>query len=229
MSPRVLRTEPAAPRYSRHVAAVFSKLGCNSGGCHGAVKGQNGFRLTLFGADTALDHGRLLREFGGRRLDFQTPASSLLLLKATGQASHGGGKRLDVGSAEYEMLRRWIAMGATLDALEQSRVTRLHVTPTEHTGRPGESYALRVEATFADGSREDVTRLCSFESLDKHVATITSRPGACAGSRRHRLDGALHRGAHHRPGAGATTGQRSLSRSDAHNFIDKHILAKLRR
>src|SRR6185436_7102318 len=70
-------------RFSRHVAAVFSKLGCNGGGCHGAVKGQNGFRLTLFGADPALDHERLVREFGGRRLHFQDADASLLLLKAT--------------------------------------------------------------------------------------------------------------------------------------------------
>src|SRR5436309_8585378 len=100
------------PRFSRQVAAVFSKLGCNSGACHGAVKGQNGFRLTLFGADPALDHERLLREFGARRLNLQVPQASLLLLKATGQVSHVGGKRMDVGSVEYEIIRRWIAGGA---------------------------------------------------------------------------------------------------------------------
>src|SRR5206468_263255 len=131
--------DAGAPRFSRHVAAVFSKLGCNAGTCHGAVKGQNGFRLTLFGADPALDHARLLREFAGRRVDFHTPESSLLLLKATGQASHGGGKRTDVGSADYQTLRRWIAAGAPLDALEKSRVTRLHVTPADHLAKPGQN------------------------------------------------------------------------------------------
>ena len=35
----------SAPQFSRHIAAVFSRLGCNGGTCHGAVKGQNGFRL----------------------------------------------------------------------------------------------------------------------------------------------------------------------------------------
>src|SRR5207253_6641105 len=34
-----------APLYPRHVQAVFSRLGCNGGTCHGAVKGQNGFKL----------------------------------------------------------------------------------------------------------------------------------------------------------------------------------------
>jgi hypothetical protein len=56
-----------AVSYQWHVSALFSKLGCNGGACRGAVKGQNGFRLSLFGADPAGDHERLLREFGGRR------------------------------------------------------------------------------------------------------------------------------------------------------------------
>ncbi len=95
---------PAArsePLFSRHVSAVFSRLGCNGGTCHGAVQGQNGFRLSLFGADPAVDHERLLREFGGRRLNLSDPDASLLLLKATGRVAHGGGKRLDVAGPEY--------------------------------------------------------------------------------------------------------------------------------
>src|SRR5205807_4221531 len=93
-----LEQEADAPRYSRHVAAVFSKLGCNGGTCHGAVKGQNGFQLSLFGADPALDHERLLRGAGGRRLNRLQPEASLLLRKATGQAAHEGGKRTAIGS-----------------------------------------------------------------------------------------------------------------------------------
>src|SRR3982750_2615462 len=85
-----------ASSYQRHVTALFSRLGCNGGACHGAVKGQNGFRLTLFAADPALDHERLVREYGGRRLNYHDPASSLLVLKATGQVGHAGGKRMAV-------------------------------------------------------------------------------------------------------------------------------------
>ncbi len=111
---------PQPPLFTRHVAALFSKLGCNGGACHGAVKGQNGFRLSLFGADPSLDHERLLREAGGRRVNLQTPEASLLLLKATGRISHGGGKRVEVGSDDYEILRRWVAAGAKLDPPEKS-------------------------------------------------------------------------------------------------------------
>ena len=92
------RADPV-PSYDRHVAALFSRLGCNGGACHGAVRGQNGFRLSLFGADPAADRDRLLREFGGRRLNLTDPAASLLLRKATGEAEHGGGVRLKAGVA----------------------------------------------------------------------------------------------------------------------------------
>src|SRR5437773_2369605 len=72
-APSLLAQEIDAPQFSRHIAAVFSKHGCNSGGCHGAVKGQNGFRLTLFGADPTLDHESLRRAVAGRRLNFVAP------------------------------------------------------------------------------------------------------------------------------------------------------------
>src|SRR5262245_57276626 len=115
------------PSYQRHVSALFSRLGCNGGTCHGAVKGQNGFKLSLFGADPTLDHERLLREFGARRLNLHDPAASLLLLKATGQVAHQGGKRMAVGSFEYEVFHRWIAAGALTDPPGSSRVQELSV------------------------------------------------------------------------------------------------------
>jgi hypothetical protein len=218
------------PRFTRHVEAVFSRLGCNGGTCHGAVKGQNGFALSLFGADPALDHDRLLRGAGGRRLDRLDPAASLLLRKATGQALHGGGKRTAVGSPEYEVLRRWIAAGARLDPPERSRITALRVTPARHTLEPGKSYPLRVKAVFADGSSEDVTRLCSYQTLDAAVATVTGDGtvtargvGEVALVVRFRAEPAL---------ATLAVPRRTTAvfpEVRPHNFIDRHILIKLRR
>src|SRR3954447_24341899 len=96
------------PSYQRHVVALFSKLGCNGGTCHGAVQGQNGFKLSLFAADAGLDHHRLFREAGGRRLCLTEPEASLILRKGAGQATHQGGKRMEQGGPEYEVIRRWI-------------------------------------------------------------------------------------------------------------------------
>jgi hypothetical protein len=218
------------PRFTRHVEAVFSRAGCNGGTCHGAVKGQNGFRLSLFGADPALDHDRLLREAGGRRVNVLDPDTSLLLLKATARVPHQGGQRLTVGSPEYQLLRRCIAAGAPLDPPEPSRVTQLRVSPTERTAAVGETYVLRVEAVFADGSAEDVTRLCSFASLDAAVAEVdrdgrvTARGvGEAALLARFRAGPAVATVVVPRPAAAA------FPEVAPNNFIDRHVLAKLRR
>src|SRR5262245_30563873 len=107
-----LRAEEPAPSFPKHVTAVFSRLGCNGGTCHGAVKGQNGFRLSLFAADPSGDLDRLLHDGEGRRLNFHNPDASLILLKATAAVPHEGGKRTSTGSPEYQILRRWIEAGA---------------------------------------------------------------------------------------------------------------------
>src|SRR5262249_862429 len=120
------------PLFSRHVVPALSRLGCNGGGSgHGAGKGHNGFRLSLFGGHPVEDFNRLTREFSGRRLDLLRPDDSLILLKATGRVPHGGGKRTEVGSADYQVLRAWIAGGTPFDDVAKARVTRLVVSPAE--------------------------------------------------------------------------------------------------
>src|SRR5205085_811307 len=74
------------------VMPVFMRAGCNQGGCHGAARGKDGFRLSLFGFDPDGDHYRLTRELNGRRVNLATPADSLLLEKNTGAVPHTGGK-----------------------------------------------------------------------------------------------------------------------------------------
>jgi hypothetical protein len=218
------------PRFTRHVVPLFSKLGCNSGSCHGMVQGKGGFRLSLFGADPQLDYERLLREYAGRRVNAINPDASLILCKATSKVAHEGGKRLDENSPDYELLRRWIAAGATLDRFEDSLVQQLTVTPSVRTAKVGANFALQVQADFADGSREDVTALCAFEVIKSEVAEVDAQ------------------GAVRTTGIGDTTlvvrypGQVAwctlivtpdkptvdFPAVAEHNFIDKHILARLR-
>lgn len=226
-----LADEPAAvPSYHKHVTAIFSQLGCNGGTCHGAVKGQAGFRLSMFAADPVGDHERLLRDSGGRRLDFLAPDASLLLLKGTAQVPHGGGKRLRTDSAAYRMLRDWIAAGAPADDAAPARLRTLRVEPSEHVAQPGAAFPLRVTATFADDQSEDVTAFCSFESLDRAVATVdaagsvrTLGVGDAGLIVRYRGQPAIARVLVPRPQA--PTGS-AVSPS---NFIDTHVLAKLQR
>jgi hypothetical protein len=194
------------------------------------VKGQNGFRLSLFGADPTGDHDRLLREFGGRRINLTDPAASLLLRKPTGQAEHGGGVRLRTDGFEYELLRKWIAAGAKADDPARSRVKELTVSPSERIAKRGETYRLKVLAAFADGTTEDVTPYCSFESLDGATATcdasgaVTGRGvGDAAVIVRYRAQPTLARVLVPRPDA------TPFPDVKPNNFVDSHVLAKLKR
>lgn len=230
-STAVAEQPSATPLFSRHVIPVLSRLGCNAGGsCHGTVKGQNGFRLSLFGGQPALDHQRLTREVGARRLNFLHPDGSLILLKASGQVPHGGGKRTDFGSGDYRLLRDWIAAGAPLDDIAKSRVTRLVILPTEYVLKVGESRRFQVTATFTDGTSADVTHLCRHETNDAEVAAIDAsgtvrarRIGDTAAVIRYGAEPIL---------AGLlvvpSEAQNGFPEVKAHNFIDEHILAKLR-
>ena len=45
-----VQTDPPIS-FRRDVMPVFLRSGCNSGGCHGSARGQDGFHLSLFGYD----------------------------------------------------------------------------------------------------------------------------------------------------------------------------------
>src|SRR5579872_5465479 len=87
--------------FANQIVPIFTKLGCNGGGCHGKASGQNGFKLSLLGFEPEIDFNALVKEARGRRLFPAAPDRSLLLLKATGKIAHGGGKRMEANSDEY--------------------------------------------------------------------------------------------------------------------------------
>jgi hypothetical protein len=158
--------------FRTEVVPLLSRLGCNAGGCHGKASGQNGFKLSLFGSDPAFDAEAIVREARGRRIFPAAPAQSLLLLKATGQVPHGGGKRFTADSEEYRLLRRWIEAGAPASASGTAAVVRLRVTPADRVLKHGEGQQLAVVAVYADGGERDVTRQAEyFGNLDT-VATV---------------------------------------------------------
>src|SRR5204862_4717507 len=91
----VVRANETPPvSFKLDVMPVFLRAGCNSGSCHGAARGKDGFRLSLFGFDPDGDHYRLCRELNGRRINLALPAESLLIEKACGKVPHTGGKTI---------------------------------------------------------------------------------------------------------------------------------------
>ncbi|MBI3870355.1 MAG: DUF1553 domain-containing protein [Verrucomicrobia bacterium] len=158
--------------FGNQVVPIFTKLGCNAGGCHGKSGGQNGFRLSLLGFEPPEDYEHLVKESRGRRLFPAAPDQSLLLLKATGILPHGGGKRLETDSRDYQLIRRWIAQGMPYGKPEDPTVDRIEVHPVERTLRRDAQQQLVVKAIYTDGTVEDVTAGAQYDSNDKDIAQV---------------------------------------------------------
>ena len=159
--------------FRRHVIPVLTKMGCNSGACHGSEAGKNGLKLTLRGYDPAADHDALTREATARRVSLADPASSLFLLKPTMTIPHGGGKKIAVDSLEYRVLSEWIAAGAPGPAEDDPAVVGLEVYPRSATLEPGSSQRLVVRAKYTDGRVADVSRWARYNSTDGAVAEVS--------------------------------------------------------
>lgn len=166
------------------VMPVFTRSGCNSGSCHGASRGKDGFRLSLFGFDPDGDHHRLTRELAGRRLDLAVPGDSLLLRKATGEVLHTGGTCFEEGSEAYATLIRWLEARAPADSPEVAAPTGVSVWPREAVlAGEGTSQRLTVRATYSDGTDRDVTSLSYFLTTNSTAAEVTPDGSVHAGSR----------------------------------------------
>ncbi len=158
------------PDFQRHLVPLLGKLGCNGRACHGSFQGRGGFRLSLFGYDFKMDHEGLLE-----RVDVDNPADSYALHKALLIEPHEGGKRFEEGSWEHRLFLRWIATGAKPRREDAPALVRLEVSPSEVlVQQAGEKIQLRAVAVWGDGTREDVTCLCRFQSNDDAIAEITS-------------------------------------------------------
>ncbi|HLW80354.1 MAG TPA: DUF1549 domain-containing protein, partial [Terriglobia bacterium] len=158
--------------FRNHVLPVMTKMGCNSGPCHGAAAGKNGFKLTLRGYDPEVDYYTLTRQSLARRTERIEPAKSLILLKPTLTIAHGGGRRFPVGSPEYQVISGWIAAGMPPPRDDDPRIADLEVLPHDASLRPGAEQQLLVRATFTDGHTEDVTRWAKYTSGDMGVAAV---------------------------------------------------------
>ncbi len=170
--------------FTNYVVPVFTKFGCNGGGCHGKSGGQKHFALSLFGFEPDEDFEYLVKEArSSRRIMFSAPDSSLLLMKATGAMAHGGGARLDPESPYYRMLRTWIAQGAPPTPSKSPVVTRIEVSPRTRLLEFNEDQQLLVIGHLSDGSTMDVTGLAQYEVNDHDVLQVSNTGIVSAGKR----------------------------------------------
>jgi hypothetical protein len=215
--------------FPNEIVPVFTKFGCNSGGCHGKSGGQNGFRLSLLGFEPTEDFEHLVKEGRGRRLFPGSPDESLLLKKAVNGVPHGGGQRLARDAHEYRLLRRWIAQGMPYGTPQDPTLERITVYPLERSMLRHAHQQLMVLAHYSDGSAQDVTRLAQYEPNNTEMAEVASSglvstldlPGDVAVMARYQGQVAVF---HATMPLGAKTDHFPAAR----NFIDEAVFAKLK-
>lgn len=214
------------------IVPIFTRADCANSNCHGSVRGQKGFKLSLFGSDPELDHEAITKLGDGRRIDRGTPAASLVLKKPTMQVPHGGGLRFKVGSADYNAMLEWLQKGAPFDAPGQARLRTLTVYPKEwRMVGLGSTVRLIAVGEYNDGSVRDLTPVVRFSSNVAAIASVS--PAGVV-----KADGVGETAIMARTLGRAAAAPvlvvkdrplRDYPRVAESGYIDKHVFAKLRR
>jgi hypothetical protein len=177
-------SEDPGPSFRLDVMPILMRSGCNTGSCHGAARGKDGFRLSLFGFDPEADYQRITREISGRRINLALTAESFLLTKATNAVPHGGGARIKPGDEYYNTLKRWLDTGAKNDPGPVPAVVAVVLDPPEGVlDGAGATQQLSLRAKYADGSERDVTSLAVFLTNNDNAAKVDATGLVTAGNR----------------------------------------------
>ncbi|MFO0891220.1 MAG: DUF1549 and DUF1553 domain-containing protein [Isosphaeraceae bacterium] len=183
---KVARAKEVPPTSFRlDVMPVFMRAGCNTGSCHGAARGKDGFRISLFGFDPEGDHYRLTREMVGRRINLAIPSDSTLLEKSIGAVQHTGGKRFEPSSELYQTIHQWIEAGAPNDDVSKlPKVVGVDLYPKAGVlDGKGSTQQLTARARYSDGTDRDVTGLAVFLTNNEGSAAVTPDGLITAGER----------------------------------------------
>jgi hypothetical protein len=224
---------PPPPSFRNEVIPIMTRLGCNSGACHGALAGKGGLKLSLRGYDPEADHFAITRQAFGRRVDLAEPARSLFLLKPTSAMPHGGGQRLEVDSTDHQRIVAWLRAGAVEPKPTDAVVTRLEVFPTAATLAVDAKLRVLARAHYSDGRMLEVTRWAKFSSTEELVAGVDE--AGQVGVKGHG-EAAINVqfGSHvatvpiASPYPAGDKVTKLLTAAERRNFIDDHVLAKLR-
>ncbi len=176
--------EARAISFKLDVMPVWMKTGCNTGSCHGAARGKDGFRLSLFGFDPDGDYLRITRELPGRRIDLAVPDASLLIEKSIGVVPHTGGKRFERDSELCKIVVDWITAGCPRDPADVPTCIGLEIYPRDGVlDGEGAKQGVTARAKYSDGTDRDVTSLALYLSNNDTSASISQDGIITAGAR----------------------------------------------
>jgi uncharacterized protein DUF1553/uncharacterized protein DUF1549/Big-like domain-containing protein len=230
--------------FARDIGGILTKQGCNDSGCHGGVKGQGGFKLSLNALYPRDDYQWIVEggtyhvlttEVGTKnpRINLKEPHQSLLLAKPTMSVPHGGGLRLNPDSTDYQTVLSWIRSGAPYgEETEKSgiRVDRVDVLPQDIALDSRGKQQLLVTAYYSDGRQEDITDQVLYVSNNPEVVRVT--PEGLVEAVRIGETAVMIRAAGHVAGTSCGVISRPLvkyPKVPRNDFIDEYVFEKLRK
>ena len=219
--------------YELDVMPVFMRTGCNTGSCHGAARGKDGFMLSLFGYDSKGDHHRITREQLGRRINLAVPEASMLVQKGAGLVPHTGGKCFDENSSYARDLVEWITHKCPIDTDTAPVCDALSVYPEQAVlDGAGATQQLTVLAHYSDGTQRDVTHLALFQSSNDNSAEVDKTSGLVTAGKRGEAF-VMARFATHTVGSQVIVLPKGLvfepTQDEPVNYVDELVLLKLKK
>ena len=216
--------------FERDLLSILTTKGCNSSACHGSPAGQNGFKLSLYGAEPRIDYDMIVNGHDGRRVSLDTPGNSLLIAKPSFEIAHGGGQLMTTESDEYATILEWLRQGAPYGT-SGIRLERLEIYPAERVLEgPGTRQPIVVIGRLSDGSTRDMTSEVRYSVQDEAVvrqdgagAIVARGPGITTLMARAMGKAATSQFIVIEPAADAV-----FWHPEPANFVDEHVFRKLR-
>jgi len=170
--------------FNLDVMPVFMRAGCNTGSCHGAARGKDGFMLSAL---RLRSRGRPLPHHARAGLPPHQPGlprESLMLEKCDGSVPHTGGKRFAKDGEEYTAILRWLEAGVPNDTGAVPKVERVELYPRQIVLEgQGATQQLVARAFYSDGTDRDITNMAVFMSNNDNSAQVSPDGLIAAGAR----------------------------------------------
>ena len=158
--------------FGNQIVPIFTKLGCNSGGCHGKASGQNGFKLSLLGFEPEVDYTALVKEARGRRCSrpLRTTACCCSRRPAASPTAAASAWRSAPTSTSSSAAGSPPACPSASRPIRSSR--KITVYPEHRIMTRNNKQQFAVYAHYSDGTVEDITRRAQYESNDQEIAVV---------------------------------------------------------
>ncbi len=165
---------------------VFMRAGCNTGSCHGAARGKDGFRISLFGFDPEGDHFRLTREMVGRRINLAVPVRQHAAREsrpARCSTPAASGSRRAASSTRRCTAGSRPARPTTTSPSSPRSSASTSIPRNGVLDGKGSTQQLTVRARYSDGTDRDVTSLAVFLTNNDVSAAVDADGLVTAGER----------------------------------------------